>query len=138
VANRSKFTDRARATFIETLAETCNVSEAARRAGIARRTVYEWKDADPEFAADWLDAEETAADKLELEARRRAVEGVDKPITFQGAVTGTYKEYSDKMLEILLKAHRPDKFVERNKVDVTVSGLSEAMRAAEKRISDGE
>lgn len=105
--------DRARETFIKVLAESCNVSEACRAANIGRTTVYEWRNAEPEFAAAWEEAEETAADKLEREAWRRAVEGVDKPVTFQGVITATYKEYSDRMLEILLKAHRSEKFVEK-------------------------
>lgn len=92
--------DRARETFLATLAETCNVSESARRAGIGRRTAYDWKAADPEFAAAWEDAEEQATDELEKVARQRAIDG------------------SDRMLEILLKAHRPEKFVERFKGDL--------------------
>jgi len=111
--------DRARETFLDVLRETCNVSEAARAAGIGRRTAYEWRAADPAFAEAWKEAEEIAADKLEREAWRRAVDGTDKPISFQGVITATYKEYSDRMLEILLKAHRPDKFVERSKSEVT-------------------
>ncbi|RIV79561.1 terminase [Pelagerythrobacter aerophilus] len=114
---RTSRTDRARETFLATLAETCNVSEAARTAGIGRSTAYEWRDEDEAFAAAWDEAEQEAADKLEREAWRRAVEGTDKPVTFQGVITATYKEYSDKMLEILLKAHRPEKFTDRSKVE---------------------
>lgn len=98
---RTTGTDRARATFLEQMRETCNVSHSARAAGVPRRTVYNWREADPEFAAAWDDAEEEAADALELEARKRAT--VDK---------------SDRMLEILLKAHRPEKFVERFKGEI--------------------
>lgn len=114
---RSIRTDRARETFLASFRETCNVSEAARAAGLARRSVYEWRADDPAFAADWEDAEQEAADKLEREAWRRAVEGTDKPVTFQGEITDTYKEYSDRMLELLLKAHRPDKFVEKRQLE---------------------
>lgn len=110
-------TDRAREKFIETLAETCNVSEACRAAGIGRSAAYQWKAEDPAFGAAWKDAEEEATDKLEREAWRRAVEGTDKPVTFQGVICDTYKEYSDRMLELLLKAHRPDKFVEKRQLE---------------------
>lgn len=106
-------TDRRREKFIEHLRKTCNVSEAAKVAGVARRSAYEWRDADPAFAADWDEAEQEAADKLEREAWRRAVEGTDKPIAYQGEITATFKEYSDRMLELLLKAHRPEKFKDR-------------------------
>ena len=98
------------------------MSEAARKIGLARSSVYEWRDADAAFAAAWSDAEQEAADKLEREAWRRAVDGVNKPVTFQGAITATYLEYSDRLLELLLKAHRPEKFKER--VSSELSGPS--------------
>ena len=81
--------------------------------GVSRVCVYEHRNGDEAFAKLWDEAEQEAADKLEREAWRRGVEGVDKPIVYQGEVTGTYKEYSDRMLELLLKAHRGAKFRER-------------------------
>lgn len=100
MANRSIRTDRARKAFLDHLAATCNVSEAARVAGFSRRSAYEWRDADADFASAWEDAENQAADMLEQVAYERATSG-----------------QSDKMLEILLKAHRPEKFVEKQKVE---------------------
>lgn len=96
-------TDRARARdiFLEQLRLTCNVSHAARAAGIGRRTAYDWRDADPGFAAAWDEAEEEAIDALELAARERAIDG------------------SDRMMEILLKAHRPEKYVDKLKTELT-------------------
>jgi transposase len=99
---RSIRTDRARAVFIETLRETCNVSEAARTAGVGRRTVYDWKDADAEFSAAWEEAEAEAVDNLEGVVYRRAMAGE-----------------SDRLAEILLKAHRPEKYVERYRAELT-------------------
>lgn len=113
MANRTKRTDARERAFLDALRATCNVSEAAKLAGAGRRTVYEWRDADDVFRAEWDDAEQEAADRLEREAWRRAVEGTDKPVTFQGVITASYKEYSDRMLELLLKAHRPEKFKDR-------------------------
>ena len=51
---------------------------------------------------------------------------LDKPVIFQGSITATYKDYSDRMLELLLKAHRPDKFKDRveSKIDHTSSDKS--------------
>lgn len=114
MADRTRFTDRAREKFLAVLRETCNVSEAARAIGVSRRAVYDWREAHADFRADWEDAEQEAADKLEREAWRRAVEGTDKPVTFHGAITATYKEYSDRMLELLLKAHKPEKYREKD------------------------
>ena len=94
-------TDRARETFLNVLEETCNVSEAARQAGIGRSSAYEWRNDDPSFAAAWDDAEQVAIDKLEQVARERAIDS------------------SDRMLEILLKAHRPEKYVDRYRTELT-------------------
>ena len=113
MANRSKRTDRVEQKFLSVLSATCNVTEAAKAAGVGRRTVYEWRDEGGAFAEAWDEAEQEAADKLEREAWRRGVDGVDKPVTYQGRITDTYKEYSDRMLELPLKAHRPEKYKDR-------------------------
>ncbi len=86
---RTVRTVRARATFLATLETTCNVAESARAAGMGRSAAYDWKRDDEAFAADWEQALESAADKLEQVAFERATAG-----------------HSDRMLEILLKAHR--------------------------------
>lgn len=109
---RPKLTARRRARFLDILRQNCNVSEAAREIGVARQRLYVVRDNDPAFANRWDEAEQEGLDKLEREAWRRGVDGFDRPIIFQGAVTGTYKDYSDRMLELLLKAHRP-KYRER-------------------------
>ena len=117
MANRAKFTDRVREKFLAALRETCNVTESARLVGVSRRCAYDHKEADPEFSQAWEEAVDEAADRLEREAWRRGVEGIDKPVTYQGVITATYKEYSDRMLELLLKAHRPEKFKDRQETD---------------------
>ena len=120
MANRKKFTDHARQNFLMALRETANVSEAARRAGISRRRAYDVRDVDPVFAAAWKDAVETAIDTLEAEAWRRGKEGWDEPVFYRGESQRdaegkpvTIRKYSDRMLELLLKAHRPEKYRER-------------------------
>src|SRR5262245_48741976 len=90
-----KLTRRARAAFLAFLAETGNVSEAARAAGIGRRTAYHWKKTDEVFAEAWDDAEQALVDRLEQVARERAIDG------------------SERMLVVLLKALRPEKYADR-------------------------
>lgn len=119
MANRTKRTDSRQEKFLAVLAQTCNVSEAVRAAGIGRTTAYAWRETDQAFRAAWDEAEQEGADALEREAWRRAVEGVDRPITYQGDITATYKEYSDRLLELLLKAHRPEKFKDRVQAEHT-------------------
>ena len=109
-------------TFIEVLAATGNVSEAARAAGVGRRRPYKWKEADPGFADRWADAREEAADALEGEARRRAADGVEEPVFYRGEVCGTVRRYSDTLLIFLLKGLRPDKYRERRELTGTAGG----------------
>lgn len=92
-------TDRARETFLESLRSVPNVSAASRAAGFGRSAAYQWRNEDPEFALEWDEAIEESIDSLEQVAFERA------------------KDQSDRMLEILLKAHRPEKYVEKKLIE---------------------
>ena len=50
------WTEKRRRMFIETLAATCNVSEAARVAGMNQSTAYSLKGRDAGFAREWAKA----------------------------------------------------------------------------------
>lgn len=120
---------RMRELFLKELRRRGNVSDAARKAGVGRSTVYEWKAAEPDFAAAWDEAVEWAIDRMESEAYRRAVEGTKKPVIGRvgkdedGILSDEQGkplyllEYSDTLMNTLLKAHRPEKYRER--VDVS-------------------
>ena len=96
-----------RALFFEMLRKTGNVSAAARHAGRARAQLYRLRKQDTAFAALWDDALEEAADWLELEALRRAMDGTEEGRYFRGEMIGTITRYSDSLLMFLLKARRP-------------------------------
>jgi lysophospholipase L1-like esterase len=106
--------------FLSVLRKTANVSEAARATNIARMSLYSRKQTDPEFSAAWNDAVDEASDKLEQEAWRRAVEGWEEPVFYQGEECGAVRKYSDRMLELLLKGHKPEKY--RDRGDYRISG----------------
>jgi hypothetical protein len=99
--------------FLRAYARTGLASDGTLAAGITLRMYRTWRETDDEFAADCLDAERLAAEALEKEARRRAVEGYDSPVIYQGEITGTYRSYSDGLLTTLMKGNSPDKFRER-------------------------
>ena len=95
-----------------------------------------------EFHEAWEAALEIGNDYLEQEAQRRAVEGYNEPVVHKGiqafvrdATTGeleldengkpiplTIRRYSDRLLEVLLKARRPEKFRENMKIEAEVTG----------------
>jgi hypothetical protein len=72
--------------YSEALAETGNVTIAVSLSGTSRTRAYELRKADEEFAAAWGEAEEVAADRLEAEAWRQAVEGVAEPLISAGNI----------------------------------------------------
>lgn len=87
--------------FLEALAKLPNVSEAARLAGIDRRTAYNARESDPEFAKAWDDSLATSTDDLVGECYRRA------------------KQSSDTLAIFLLKSHRPEVYRESIKQEIT-------------------
>ncbi|MEO1170023.1 MAG: hypothetical protein AAFW97_15065 [Pseudomonadota bacterium] len=64
--------------FLETLAETSNVSEAARRNGWSTAPMYRLRRKDPVFARRWLEALSEGYEELEMEMLARARFGVSK------------------------------------------------------------
>lgn len=121
-----RMTDEKKAELLAMVEADGNVTMAAKRAGVSRNSVYYQRKVDPDFDAAMEEAIEVAIAKLENEARRRAVDGVDKPVYQQGQLVGHVTEYSDKLLEMLLRAHRPEKYRDNNSTPggVTVNILS--------------
>ena len=105
---RHEWTPFTQGEFLRLLGEGHTVTAAAQAVGFSRAWVYERKSADPGFAQLWAEALEEGNDALEAEARRRAVEGVCKPVFYQGEEVGQIREYSDTLLLAMLKAKRAD------------------------------
>jgi hypothetical protein len=75
------------APFLAALASGCTVSEAAQHAGVSSSAPYARRRNDADFTAAWDTALEDSADILEREARRRAIDGVEEPVVYQGQLT---------------------------------------------------
>jgi hypothetical protein len=75
--------------FLTAFGETATVTAAARAAKIARSCHYAWL-AEPgsDYPERFAEAHEVAADALESEARRRAVEGTTEDVFFQDEKVG--------------------------------------------------
>lgn len=67
-----------RGLFLDTLAETSNVSEAARRAGASTSRAYKTKQLDPEFRRQWNEALHEGYEHLEMETLHRLRFGTTK------------------------------------------------------------
>ncbi len=112
--------DQRKKSFLEIYRQYGNITTAAEMAGLHRSTHYLWLKDDPEYAAAFDQATEEASERLEQEAWRRAVKGVEKPVYQGGKRVGTIQEYSDTLLIFLLKGAKPSKYKER--VSQEVSG----------------
>lgn len=66
-----------------------------------------------------LDAMKGYCELIDAEIHRRAVDGVDKGIYFNGRKIATEKVYSDRLLELLAKANDP-KYRDKMQVDANV------------------
>lgn len=119
---RQVLSDRRKKKFLLALAETGLVSRAAAVAGWSVDMARSVRKADPDFAARWQDALEFAVDGLEEEARRRALEGTLKPVFQQGMLVGHVREYSDNLMNTLLKANRPEKYRDNHRLEVDAKG----------------
>lgn len=86
--------------FLETMRATGNVAASARVAGVSSAAPYNLRERDADFACEWDNALEDATDTLELEARRRAVEGVAEPVVYQGQLTPVWER--DEHGEVVL------------------------------------
>jgi len=114
-------TPQKREKFLEALAMTGNVAEAARQAELSYVACYRQRWRDAEFAALWDEAVKIGTGHLEDEAFRRAHDGVDEPVFYQGEECGTIRRYSDTLLIFLLKARDP-KYREQQQIALTGLG----------------
>jgi hypothetical protein len=112
--------------FLAAYVTNGNISRSATAAGVGRGQHYDWLKDDPSYRPRFEDAEEQAADLLEMEARRRAIAGLrrykfdrnGKALASPETGEAYYElEYSDMLLMQLLKANRPEKFRERQSVE---------------------
>jgi hypothetical protein len=88
----SRRSPEAEAKFLAALTGGKSIAAAARAAAIGRRTAYDWRDRDADFAARWDAAFEEGSDYLEDLALRGAEQG------------------SERLLLALLKARRPQRY----------------------------
>ena len=117
MAGAIRFGASKRARFLKGLRSGLSIAAAADLAGVARRTVYYRRERDDGFATDWDAAIEDGTDRLEDEAYRRALEGIEKPVFYQGKPIGRIRDYSDSLLIFMLKARRGDKFRDQSRND---------------------
>jgi hypothetical protein len=135
-----------RRKFIEYFSMGLPVYQAAEAAGVTARTVFREVERDEAFREEYEMARRSMAARLEQEAVRRAFEGVidfvrdkDGNIVFERDAKGELVmdedplgidppkprpavvcKHSDRLMEVLLRAHGGDRYRERPLVDVNI------------------
>ena len=119
MANRNAITPAKKKKFLDAIAKGYSVSMSCRIAHFSKSGIQKHHAKSKAFRKAWDEAYESGADVLEDEAWRRAVEGIDEPKWYKDVEIGAVRKFSDRLLEMLLKARRPDKFKERFDANVT-------------------
>jgi hypothetical protein len=106
--------------YLRAMAQTGGVWLAEQLCGVSTDSHYAWyypptpekpnKYYDPAYASAFDRAKRMSLDFRESEVVRRAFHGNDKPIIYQGRITGHYKEYSDILAMFSLNGDMPDKY----------------------------
>jgi len=92
--------------FLETLAETCNVTRAAKAAGMSLTSAYNRRKKDAAFRAGWAEAIAGAYQRLELALLDRALNGTEKVVTRRDGSQERMRDYSNTVALTLLRMHR--------------------------------
>ena len=119
-----------RRLFLRAFALRGIVLEGCKAAGVSRDAVYHWRETSEWFSTLYEIAIEEAADRIEAEAIRRAVDGYDEPVLSKGMPTPgvdpisgeqrqlTVRKYSDALMALVLKGARPEKYRDNHRVEV--------------------
>ena len=84
------------------------ITKAAAASGCSVHSHENWVKGDAwGYQKRYADAQQVCLDKKALEADRRALEGVDHPVVYQGKITATHKDYSDNLLMFRMKKLDP-------------------------------
>ena len=119
--------------FLTHLAAKGSVTYAANRSGIDRRVLYRLKTADEAFGARWDEALQLGVERLQDDAMRRALEGTAQPVWRGGKQVGSVKQFDNRLLQFLLKAHRPETYGDRSRAGAPPLPFDLARRIASVR-----
>ena len=106
VATKRDWTKAKEAAFIEQLAVTCNVTLAAKQAGVGNSTVYARRRKDAAFRGAWGEALAQAYARLEVETLERTLNGKMRTIVAKDGSETRDMIYDERTALSLLRLHR--------------------------------
>ena len=116
--------------FFHHLGRTGSVTVAANRAHLRRSTLYERRQNDEEFAERWARALDLGVERLQDNAMNRAMNGTEKPVWRNGQQVGSVRQFDNKLLQFLLRAHRPEVYGEKKQPTLPALPFDLAQRLA--------
>lgn len=134
------WTEEKQRRFIEVLADTGLVSDAAKAVGMTRESAYKLRRAPhgAAFARAWDAARLHAGSFLEDVAFERAVEGVEHNVFNEyGEVICTKRVYNDRLLTFLLRHLKPERYARdalAQPSSVPVATVEASLRALEPQL----
>ncbi len=116
--------EQQQALFLKHYAAIGVVTAAAKITGIDRQRHYEWLEdvRFPDYPERFARATHEAAEVMEAAMVSRGVQGWDEPVYQGGELVGHKRVYSDRLLEIGLRARLPEKYSERQRLEHTGAG----------------
>ena len=98
-----------------------NFQAAAKSIGRDPKAVRRHLKTDEWFAEAFEEAKAEMRDAARAEIVRRAIDGVERNVYFQGVLLETVRDYSDSLLALMAKAILPE-YREQSQIDVTTGG----------------
>ena len=93
--------------FLAAFSVSADFNRSCRAVGISPATVKNELATSPEFAEAHEEAYENFRESIELEIRRRAIDGWEEPVFQQGEEVGRIRRFDSRLLELLAKRHIP-------------------------------
>jgi hypothetical protein len=111
-ARHDGWTVERQAAFLEALAETGCVEDAARHVGMSRNSAYRLQRREPAvaFRQAWAAALDHGINRVDEGAHSRSIKGVARPIFYKGEQVGEYREYDERLAMFLLRYRRPQRY----------------------------
>ena len=101
---------RPKGRFLREFARIGSVAMACRAAGLARRTVYRWRDSDADFRGRWEAARLRAGERQRDAAMERALHGEERPVWHDGRIVGHELFPDNPLLWRLFEATQADRY----------------------------
>lgn len=94
--------------ILEGYRNTGTIVGGCKEAGVSRQLHDLWMAKRPEYKEAFEAVKQEYVDSLLAEATRRARDGVEKGVWFQGVRVGKERQYSDNLLMFLIKGKMPE------------------------------